>query len=305
MLTSTDIIKRDGWTRTAIAKFLPHPDATETWRYAGHGSGLRYFYDDDRVLTVESSAGFETWKEQRAARIAKATIRAGKALAAVQARKEALAYAKARRLARLADLYPDWHGALPVACNYLFDLNRYAKHRECGLLTRDTIYAVKNNLIEMLYHHGYSTACYEHHTVFDAKICYGCDGTGEDEYCGACMRCGGTGVFAPPKRLRFIVFRFRVNGEHYCWHQPDNLVRFPIVTTQEPAEFTLTIQEKPVSLPSEAVGEALEFIEWVMAQAINTESTGAWMAAKLAAPSHEAIEDVVAQRPYLFAEAST
>jgi hypothetical protein len=77
------------------------------------------------------------------------------------------------------------------------------------------------------------------------------------------------------------------------------------VTTQEPAEFTVTIQEKPVSLPSEAVGEALEFIEWVMAQAINTESTGAWMAAKLAAPSHEAIEDVVAQRPYLFAEAST
>jgi hypothetical protein len=69
MLTSTDIIKRDGWTRTAIAKFLPHPDATDTWRYAGHGSGLRYFYDDDRVLTVESSAGFETWKEQRAARI--------------------------------------------------------------------------------------------------------------------------------------------------------------------------------------------------------------------------------------------
>src|ERR1035437_10071875 len=145
MLTSTDIIKRDGWTRTAIAKFLPHPDATETWRYAGHGSGLRYFYDDDRVLKVESSAKFETWKEQRAARIANATIRAGDAQVAVQARKVALAYAKARRLARLADLYPDWHNALPVACNYLVDLNRYAKHRECGLLTRDTILRVPSS----------------------------------------------------------------------------------------------------------------------------------------------------------------
>jgi hypothetical protein len=90
MLTSTDIVKRDGWTKAAIAKFLPHPDATETWRYAGHGSGLRYFYDDDRVLTVESSAGFETWKEQRAARIAKATIRAGNALAVVQARTDVI-----------------------------------------------------------------------------------------------------------------------------------------------------------------------------------------------------------------------
>jgi hypothetical protein len=169
---------------------------------------------------------------------------------------------------------------------------------------RDRIYAVKNSLIEMLYHHGYVIACYEHHTVLDAKSCFGCDGTGKDEGCGACMRCGGTGVFSPPKRLRFIIFRFWVNGDTYCWHQPDKLVRFPIVTTQDPVEFTLTFQEKPVSLPSESVGEALEFIEWVMAQAISTESTEARMAAKLAAPSHEAIEDVVVRRPYLFAEAA-
>lgn len=81
-------------------------------------------------------------------------------------------------------------------------------------------------------------------------------------------------------------------------------MRFPIVTTQEPAEFTLTVQEKPVSLPSESVGEALEFIEWVMALAISTETTGGRMAAKLGAPSHEVIEDVVVHRPYLFAAAA-
>ena len=65
MLTSADIINRDGWTRAAIAKFLPGPDATETWRYTGHGSGLRFLYDDDRVSKVESSAEFGAWKKQR------------------------------------------------------------------------------------------------------------------------------------------------------------------------------------------------------------------------------------------------
>lgn len=303
MLTSADILEREGWTRAAINKFLPRPDATETWRYSGHGSGLRFFYDDARVISVESSGQFRIWKNQRAARIARAALRAVEELAIVRARTEALAYAKALRLAKLAECYEDWHSALPVACEYLFDLNRYAKHHECGRMTRDRIYAAKNLLLEVLYHHGYSSECYEHHTVLDAKICFGCDGTGQDEDFGNCMRCGGTGVFAPPKRLQFVIFRFQVEGKHYCWHQPYNLVRFPIVTTREPAEFSLTAEKKPVSLPFASVGEALELIEWVIAQAINTESSGAGMAAKLDAPSHEAVEDVAACRPYPFAEA--
>lgn len=170
------------------------------------------------MLKVESSAEFARWKEQRAAR---ATLRAANASAVARAEEEALAQARAQELAKLAETYPNWRDALPLACDYLFDLNRYAKHRVCGPSTRDRIYSAKNSLIEVLYLHGYSVACHEHRTELPAKICFRCGGAGQDHYyndathhtsSSDCMHCGGSGTFAPAKALTFIVFKFNLES---------------------------------------------------------------------------------------------
>jgi hypothetical protein len=46
VLSGADITCREGWTKAAIAKFLAGPDVTEKWHYPGHGSGLRYLYNE-------------------------------------------------------------------------------------------------------------------------------------------------------------------------------------------------------------------------------------------------------------------
>lgn len=177
-----------------------------------------------------------------------------------------------RRAARLAEIYTDWRNALPAACNYLFDLNRYAKYRECGPFLRERIYGAKNQLIEVLYQHGYSTECYEHHSESPARICFCCDGTGHGDNLDNCGRCGGSGIHEPAKRLTFITFKFNVNGTTYCWHQPDIFVRFHVTKTQEPAPFGIISEEKPVSLSPTKFDEALEFL-WVVGKATTRKST--------------------------------
>lgn len=109
-------------------------------------------------------------------------------------------------------------GKLDIACKYLFDLNRFAKNRECANYLRQNIYDVKNQLIRLLYLEGYCVSSYVHtltvpyfcdHCGYDKTIkteteteCSTCDGTGDfvgDEHCicelteenSFCEECGG------------------------------------------------------------------------------------------------------------------
>jgi hypothetical protein len=180
---------------------------------------------------------------------------------------------EARRIAREARIlrrYPTWRDALLPACESMFNLNRYAKHESCR--SRDEIYDLKNGLVELLYVRGFSTECRVHSTWLPEKICFACDGTGtETDYYGlgesdiavGCSRCGGTGVYREAKELRFMAFRFSVDGQFFAWHQPDHLVGFEFVTTADAAVGGLAI-EKPIEMTTAKMREGKVIIRYVL-----------------------------------------
>ena len=132
---------------------------------------------------------------------------------------------------------------------------------------RDEIYNRKNGLVELLYRHGYCTDCFLHTTELPAKTCWNCDGAGYWWNGEQCRKCGGTGVYLPPKTLVFVCFRFAVGGVAYCWHQPKETVLFEFRVTSEKSTFVLTEEEKPVSLRSSRFAEAKDLLRWIIEQA--------------------------------------
>ena len=99
------------------------------------------------------------------------------------------------------------------------------KHATCSAADRVIIYGIKNKMVELLYMNGYCTECYPHVTELPSKECWSCDGTGVWESYGQegdrCLNCNGTGVHLPAKTLTFVCFRFVVEEQTYCWHQPE------------------------------------------------------------------------------------
>ena len=158
-----------------------------------------------------------------------------------------------------------WKIAIPAACEYLFNLNRYTKHPSCTHKHKERIYQLKNELIEMLYKEGYSETVYLHRKLLPAKMCYTCDGSGIDEWDGRdCCNCGGTGEYLPEKLLQWYVFRFSVGAKYYTWHQPKELITCPVQLTEFESEINETII-KPVLLKKSKFSEAKALIEWVVA----------------------------------------
>ncbi|MGJ5813700.1 hypothetical protein [Paludibaculum fermentans] len=259
LLTTNDLVAARGWTRSAIKKFLGEPDETETWHYHGVGSGTRFLYALERVAAAESSPEFIVWRMNKATQREKADARVA---AAVKANDQA----RSERIARITSTYQNWRDALPIACEYMFALNRYAKHKECSSYLRDKIYASKRDLIRVLYENGYLTDCNEHETELAPKECWMCDGV-ETEHDYPCYRCKGSGVVAPAKKLIFIMFKFAIGGKTYCWHQPRDLVRFTYSTTRSTETFELTHEEKEVSLPLTELSMAMELVQWTLVQA--------------------------------------
>ena len=215
-----------------------------TWRRKHF---VRHLYSIDRVAS--KAAELKQWQQQRDERQAKADT------------------AQARRVARFARKYSSWTAALPDACKFLFDLNRYAKHDSCTGPHRDEIYGLKGDLVELLYKHGYCTDCYLHTTELPAKECWTCDGDGYHWSGEECRKCGGTGIYLPPKTLVFVCFRFAVGGIAYCWHQPKETVLFEFRVPSEESTFVLTEEEKPVSLALGNFAEAKDLLRWIIEQA--------------------------------------
>ena len=116
-----------------------------------------------------------------------------------------------------------------IAAKALFHLNRGAK----GNIHSKTIYALKNLVIRHFYERGFCTS------VTASKqdlICFRCGGDGEDpegwEWAGRteCERCGGSGIY---NTVYLYDFTFDIGGQRYQWHQPQELVNWPVATTSD------------------------------------------------------------------------
>jgi hypothetical protein len=191
--------------------------------------------------------------------------------------REAKATAPARRQATFAKRYPDYRLALPATAEALFSLNRYAKHRSCTRDHRDDIYDLKNGFVRLLCEVGCVRGARLHTTERAGLKCNRCGGAGgyeddefdefdqfeEDE---GCRKCFGTGWYRPPTTLEFIAFRFEVGGKRYSWHQPRELVNWPVELTEGVDAWELEDVEKPLSMSRERFAEAKELIRFVLAQ---------------------------------------
>ena len=196
-----------GWTDALIRQLLGDPDEKQPYK-RGIYHTERFLYEKGRVEAAMESEAFRL----------------------AYSRRKARAMAPAVRKEAFSDRYGTWRAAVADAAHGMHSINRYAKHQTCSAANKLEIYALKNAFVQLLYETGYCSACWEHILVLPPKKCRECGGQETDW----CDRCGGTGNYLSEKRLRFFCFRFNV-GRGYTWHQPDNLVQFPVVTTAEPA----------------------------------------------------------------------
>ena len=246
MLKRSDLLAT-GWTSALIRKLLGEPDEKESYQ-RGIYHVDRHWFAEERVQKAQESPEFLECQKRRKSRAA----------------------APVARMQAYSRRYPTWRAALSDACHGLHSANRYTKHQTCSADNRTEIYALKNAFVELLYISGYCTSCHEHILVLPPKKCRDCGGTG-DGYDGYCDRCGGTGNYLSEKRLRFYVFAFQVGGLRYCWHQPDRLVTFPVVTTEPPKEFDGVEREKPFGMSRSSLAAAKDLLRWVLQKAKEPE----------------------------------
>jgi hypothetical protein len=274
--TSADLESR-GWTKYAINKFLT-PSRIETTR--GYYRHEVYYYTARSVAAAKRKTLYLEYQaklvkkasrtaEELAAAADRAERRAANAAAKANAVRQQIAaeskiQAEAKALAMTAK-YGSWQAALPLACEYMFSLNRWAfSHKTTPLSAM--IYQLKNHLIKLLYGYGYCTECIIHTSQLPAKGCFGCDGMGFSDDGDKCWRCDGTGVYRPATNISFVAFRFVVDGRTFAWHQPKHIVNFPFVATDAPADYKLPTEEKNVLLAPEMFAEAIELIEWIISE---------------------------------------
>lgn len=112
------------------------------------------------------------------------------------------------------------------AAEACFYLNHTAK---AHVSTRET-YALKNKLVRVLYEAGYCVKvtqteqkleCWHTRAYWD----------GEDMYC---EKCRNTGVY---RSIDLFFFVFNIGGQIYQWHQPRELVTWPIELGGEAASY--------------------------------------------------------------------
>lgn len=251
-LTTEELIAR-GWTRNMVKRLL-RPDRVEEYT-ANRWRVKRNYYSLRQVSAVERSKAFQSAKMRCKA-------------AAVSRSDEARERREQNQYAGFTRKYGSPKAALADACEAMFNLNRYAKHRSCTGDHAAEIYRLKHDLIRLLYTDGYCVGCHEH--VVEGKKCFKCDGTGfssgasadyDDEYDG-CERCGGSGLYKEPKP--FVVFRFGVAKKNYCWHVPRDRVNFEFNTTAEESSWEPTSEEKPINIRASAFARAKTLIRWVL-----------------------------------------
>jgi len=159
--------------------------------------------------------------------------------------------------------------ALRDAALAMFNLNRYCKHHTCHSNNRDEIYALKNSFMRLLYRLGLCDRAYRHVDRFPALVRRNCGGTGRDfqngykkEAC-SCHRCNGTGIFRPALEDRYIVMSFVVEGRRYTWHQPEELIDYPVQLTDEDLPMSETTA-RPLGIPRRELTRCKALVRWVI-----------------------------------------
>lgn len=108
---------------------------------------------------------------------------------------------------------------LPAVCEAMFHLNRRVRDRKRSPFTQ-TVYSLKNQFVEHLYRAGYCVAAERHYQQLKC-------------YCGGsawCEKCDGTGIY---RETTLYYFKFDLGDKFYVWHQPAELVTWPLAFTTD------------------------------------------------------------------------
>jgi hypothetical protein len=235
MLNKRALLKL-GWTPALIGSVLGAPDEKKQHVH-GYKRWIEHLYSETRVHEAIKDERFQKRARERKQRALNA-----------QKRRDAIPVT-----------YATWRDALPAACEGLFSLNRYAKHRTCSESHRTEIYRLKDELIQTLYQHGYCELSWLHRQNAAEQVCRECGGDGGD-----CQHCYGTGIWKEARTLEFWCFHFAVGLKRYCWHQPKSLVNFAPVENIPPQDWAGIVKEKPVPLHKNRFALAKELIQWVI-----------------------------------------
>jgi hypothetical protein len=239
------------WTRTMIDALLGEPD--EEWENPYYRSAAPCrMYLRTRLEATEATPDFTERLEKANAR------RRGKDYTPALVRK-----------------YGTPTAAMAGAAESLFALNRYAKHDTCSAKHQSEIYSLKNRFIAWAVEHGHLVGWGHHETVQPEKTleCYCVSRYGED----GCGRCDFTGVHRrlPERILKFIVFRFGIDGKVYTWHQPADSVTFEYASRapqlEDACDWTPE-REKPIEMPRSNFAVAKALLRWVMTSTAEQEA---------------------------------
>src|SRR4051812_43590706 len=118
-------LKTNGWTDKAIRLFLGEEDEQADNPHYSNASPMR-LYDKQRVLAAQNSLRFQVWKVEHLYR--------------QHAKMKSPINTTEKRKTKFANQYKSWRDALPIACEILSNLNRYAKHESCSSKHREEIY---------------------------------------------------------------------------------------------------------------------------------------------------------------------
>ena len=149
------------------------------------------------------------------------------------------------RLSIIGDIALAWmawrrsgSAALRRACDAMFALNRHARClAKCAV--KRHIYDLKSPFLRMLYDFGYCRQVQEQEQILTCSACGGsCEYVDEDDdgypiNYGSCRKCAGTGIYAI---YDLYCFTFVVQGQRYSWHQPANMVDWPVKLSDSTAD---------------------------------------------------------------------
>ena len=116
-------------------------------------------------------------------------------------------------------------------CQAMYRLNRWAKESE----HRNTIYQFKGLLVRWLCQHGHCESARRQDQVLE------CWHTPDYNagWADVCEKCNNTGIFRRIEMFQFVFhveqwFGLYIASQKFVWHQPANLVDWPVQETGEP-----------------------------------------------------------------------
>jgi len=128
-------------------------------------------------------------------------------------------YLQAARLRRQARAWLAGDDPERIVVRCMFHLNRAAWASE----KFQPVYRAKNHLVRIFYQRGFCRSVRIHTQTLSCWECGGSGDDGRDE--DTCWKCGGTGIY---RQHLLYAFHFDVNGRAYTWHQPKDLVTWPV-----------------------------------------------------------------------------